>query len=54
MFCYFYAMYILKKYIGDEFIYVIHSLSSVQPLSHVWHFVAPWTAAHQDSLSITT
>ena len=27
--------------------------SSVQPLSHVWLFVAPWTAAHQASLSIT-
>ena len=26
---------------------------SVQLLSHVWLFVTPWTAAHQDSLSIT-
>ena len=28
--------------------------SSVQLLSHVWHFVTPWTAAHQASLSITS
>ena len=27
--------------------------SSVQPLSHVWLFATPWTAARQDSLSIT-
>ena len=27
--------------------------SSVQSLSHVWLFAAPWTAAHQASLSIT-
>ena len=27
--------------------------SSVQSLSRVWLFVTPWTAAHQDSLSIT-
>ena len=27
--------------------------SSVQLLSHVWHFATPWTAAHQASLSIT-
>ena len=27
--------------------------SSLQPLSHVWLFVTPWTAAHQASLSIT-
>ena len=27
--------------------------SSVQSLSCVWLFVTPWTAAHQDSLSIT-
>jgi len=27
--------------------------SSVQPLSHVWLFVTPWTAARQASLSIT-
>ena len=27
--------------------------SSVQPLSRVWLFVTPWTAAHQASLSIT-
>ena len=28
-------------------------LSSVQPLSHVWLFATPWTAACQASLSIT-
>ena len=27
--------------------------SSVQSLSHIWLFAAPWTAAHQASLSIT-
>ena len=27
--------------------------SSVQSLSHVWLFVAPWTIAHQASLSMT-
>ena len=27
--------------------------SSVQSLSHVWHVVTPWTAAHQASLSNT-
>ena len=29
------------------------SISSVQPLSCVWLFVTPWTAAHRASLSIT-
>ena len=29
-------------------------LSSVQSLSHVWHFAAPWTTAHLASLSITS
>ena len=29
------------------------SFSSVQLLNHVWLFAAPWTAAHQASLSIT-
>ena len=28
-------------------------ISSVQSLSHVWHFVTTWTAARQASLSIT-
>ena len=28
-------------------------LNSVQLFSHVWLFTTPWTAAHQDSLSIT-
>ena len=27
--------------------------SSVHSLSHVWHFVTPWIAAHQASLPIT-
>ena len=31
----------------------LHECSSVQSLSHVWLFVTPWTAASQDSLSIT-
>ena len=29
-----------------------HSVMSVQPLSHVWLFATPWTAACQASLSI--
>ena len=29
------------------------TFSSVQPLSHVWLFVTPWTAACQASLSVT-
>ena len=28
-------------------------LSSVQSLSHVWHFATPWTAARQAALSLT-
>ena len=31
---------------------LLHMFSSVQ-ISHVWHFVTPWTPAHQASLSIT-
>ena len=30
-----------------------NQFSSVQSLSHVWLFATSWTAAHQDSLSIT-
>ena len=32
--------------------YQLHQFSSVQSLSHVWFFAAPWTIAHQTSLSI--
>ena len=32
---------------------ILSCISSVQSLSHVWFFAAPWTAAHQASLSIT-
>ena len=32
---------------------LLYPCSSVQLLSHVWLFATPWTAAHQDSLSIT-
>ena len=28
--------------------------SSIQPLSHIWHFMTPWTVARQASLSITS
>ena len=31
----------------------MNQFSSVQSLSQVWHFETPWTAARQDSLSIT-
>ena len=34
-------------------LYKLQVFSSVQSLSHVWLFVAPWTAARQASLSIT-
>ena len=30
-----------------------NQFSSVQSLSHIWLFATPWTAARQDSLSIT-
>ena len=33
--------------------YKLVQFSSVQPLSHVWLFVTPWTTARQASLSIT-
>ena len=32
---------------------LVTQFSSVQSLSRVWHFVTPWIAAHQASLSIT-
>ena len=32
---------------------VLYTILSVQPLSGVWLFATPWTAAHQASLSIT-
>ena len=32
---------------------MIYHFNSVQSLSHVWLFMTPWTAARQDSLSIT-
>ena len=32
---------------------LLYPCSSVQLLSHVWLFAMAWTAAHQDSLSIT-
>jgi len=35
------------------FRFYMHSISSVQSLSHVWLFETPWIAAHQASLSIT-
>ena len=38
----------IKQEVEDYGIY-----SSVQSLSHVWHVVTPWTAAHQASLPIT-
>ena len=39
--------------IGNHIISSYVQLSSVQSLSHVWLFAAPWTAARQASLSIT-
>ena len=32
---------------------MLHSISSVQSLSHVWLFAAPWTAVHEAFLFIT-
>ena len=37
----------------DETICHVTSVQSVQPLSCIWLFATPWTAAHQTSLSIT-
>ena len=37
----------------ESFNKMCFGLISVQPLSRVLHFAAPWTAAHQASLSIT-
>ena len=37
----------------DKWVCDIAQFSSVQSLSHVWLFATPWTAARQDSLSIT-
>ena len=34
-------------------IHINYQFSSVQSLSHVWHFATPWTAVWQASLSIT-
>ena len=33
-------------------LYVLHHLFQFSSVSHVWLFVTPWTAAHQDSMSI--
>ena len=44
-------IYALRSSYLDSYI-IIHWLSSVQSLSHVWHFVTPWTAARQATLSI--
>ena len=34
-------------------VFLLITFSSIQPLSHVWLFATPWTAAHQVSLSPT-
>ena len=34
-------------------VFWLHTISSVQSLSHVWLFATPWTTACQASLSIT-
>ena len=45
---------ILKKFsFGSKLKVRVNLLSSVQSLSHVWLFAAPWTAVCQASLSIT-
>ena len=36
-----------------KFLIIPVQFSSLQPLSHVWLFATPWTAARQASLSIT-
>ena len=41
------------KYNNVNIFIYFSQFSSVQPLSHVWLFVTPWTAACQASLSIT-
>ena len=46
-------MYMHTKICIGMFITVLHSVRSVQSLSHVWLFGTPWIAACQASLSIT-
>ena len=43
----------LQGILGMVWFLKVPYFSSVQPLSHVWLFVTPWTAARQASLSIT-
>ena len=48
----FYFKYFIYKisHLGDSFFF---QFSSVQSLSHIWHFATRWTAARQASLSVT-
>ena len=50
---FFFLKIFLMWTIFKDFIEFITIFSSVQSLSRVWLFVIPWTAALQDSLSIT-
>ena len=56
---YFFVPTHLKKFLitwslkFSPFLRVQFQFSSVHSLNCVWHFVTPWTAAHQASLSIT-
>ena len=45
--------YCMNKFHSTFLLNIFLKVSSVQSLSHVWLFVAPWTAACQASLSIT-
>ena len=48
----FYFRHFIYKisHLGDSFFF---QFSSVQSLSHIWHFATRWTAARQTSLSVT-
>ena len=50
-FCWFFAIWMWFQL--ETLVQGLANYSSVQSLSRVWLFAAPWTAAHQASLSIT-
>ena len=48
-----YSIVLVSTTHQHESVIGIYQFSSVQSLSHVWHFATPWIAARQASLSIT-
>ena len=43
----------IQTWVSREYLSIISLLATVQPLSQVWLFETPWTAAHQAPLSFT-